>query len=34
MEELEHEADSRASQPGERVFIERGDVDAIENHAA
>ena len=31
MEELEDEADARAAQPRERVFVERGDVDAVEH---
>ena len=30
MEELEDEADLRAAQPGERVLVERRDVDAVD----
>ena len=30
VEELEDEADAQAAQPRERVFVERGDVDAVD----
>ena len=30
MEELEHEPDFLAAQPGQRVFAQLGDVDAVD----
>ena len=34
MKELEHEPDLFAAQTRERVFVEPGDVDAVDEHGA